>query len=50
MIMVFLVQVPKGFMDEFGVVKGCNNGCNSSYDSGNTFQNLHSKKAIKHAL
>jgi hypothetical protein len=35
--MVFLVQMPNGFMDDFSVVKGCNNGCNKIYDSGNTF-------------
>ena len=37
MIIVCLVQITNGFMDDFRVVKGCNNGCNNSYDSGNNF-------------
>jgi hypothetical protein len=34
MIIVCLVQMPNGFMDDFRAVKGCN----SSYDSSNSFR------------
>jgi hypothetical protein len=38
MIIVCLVQMLNGFMDDFRAVRGCNSDCNSSYDSDNSFR------------
>ena len=34
---VFLVQIPNGFMDDFRAISGCTDGCNNNYDNGNNF-------------
>ena len=38
MIILSLVQMLNGFMDDFMDVRGCNSGCNDNYDNRNNFR------------